>query len=70
MELDLIPELQARLARIAAENNSETEGYVRELIERYLDHDGWFRQQVRQGLNQLDNEEFLTQEEIGRSLQP
>jgi predicted transcriptional regulator len=65
MEVNLSPELQAKLARIAAENNSGAEEYVRQLVEQYLDHDAWFRQKVKKGLGQLDQEEFLSHEEIG-----
>ena len=65
MELNLSPELQAKLAHIAAENNSGAEEYVRQLVEHYLDHDAWFRQKVRTGLGQLDREEFTTHQEIG-----
>lgn len=64
MELNLSPELQAKLAHIAAENNSGTEEYVRQLVEHYLDHDAWFRQKVKTGLAQLDRGEFFTHEEI------
>jgi len=59
------PELQAKLARVAAENNSVAEEYVRQLVEQYLDHDAWFRQRVKKGLSQLDQKEFVTHEEIG-----
>jgi predicted transcriptional regulator len=65
MELNLSPELQAKLAHIAAENNSDAEEYVRQLVEHYIDHDAWFRQKVRTGLGQLDKQEFFTHEEIG-----
>jgi predicted transcriptional regulator len=65
MELNLSPELQAKLAHIAAENNSAAEEYVRQLVEHYLDHDAWFRQKVKTGLGQLDQDEFVTHEEIG-----
>jgi predicted transcriptional regulator len=65
MEVKLSPELQARLANIAAENNSGAEEYVRQLVEHYLDHDAWFRQKVKTGLGQLDKGEFATHEEIG-----
>lgn len=43
MEVNLSPELQAKLANIAAENNSGAEEYVRQLVEHYLEHDAWFR---------------------------
>ena len=65
MEVNLTPELHARLTQIAAENNSGAEEYVRQLVEHYLDHDAWFRQKVKTGLGQLDQQEFVTHEEIG-----
>jgi predicted transcriptional regulator len=65
MEVNLSPELQAKLARIAAENNSGAEEYIRQLIQHYVDHDAWFRRKVKQGLSQLDHGEFATHEEIG-----
>jgi predicted transcriptional regulator len=65
MEVNLNPELQSKLARIAAENNSGAEEYVRQLIEHYLDHDAWFRAKVKQGLGQLDKDAFVTHDEIG-----
>ncbi len=65
MEVNLNPELQAKLARIAAENNSPAEEYTRQLIEHYLDHDAWFREKVKKGLGQLDKDEYVTHDEIG-----
>jgi predicted transcriptional regulator len=65
MEVNLSPELLAKLAHIAAENNSGAEEYVRQLVEHYLDHDAWFRQKVKAGLGQLDRGEFVTHEGIG-----
>ncbi|HKN77170.1 MAG TPA: hypothetical protein VFF95_06300 [Candidatus Binatus sp.] len=65
MEVHLPPELQAKVDRAAAENNSGAEEYVKQLVEHYLDHDAWFRQQVKKGLDQLDRGEFLTHEEVG-----
>lgn len=65
MEVHLPPELQAKVDRAAVENNSGAEEYVKQLVEHYLDHDAWFRQQVKRGLDQLDRGEFLTHEEVG-----
>ena len=44
MEVHLPPELQAKVNRAAAENNSGSEEYVKQLLECYLEHDAWFRQ--------------------------
>jgi predicted transcriptional regulator len=68
MEVNLNPELQAKLARVASENNRGVEEYVQQLVERYLDHDEWFRQQVKKRLNQLDRGEFVSHEEVGTRL--
>ena len=65
IELNLSPELPAKLGHVAVENNSGAEEYIRQLVEHYLDHDAWFCQKVRTGLGQLDREEFTTHEEIG-----
>lgn len=63
MELRLSAELQEKVERAAAENNSDAESYVKQLLERYLDYDLWFRQQVEKGLNQLDRGESRADEE-------
>lgn len=65
MEVHLPPDLQAKIDRAAAENNSGAEGYVKQLVEHYLEHDAWFRQKVKRGLDQLDRGEFLTHEDVG-----
>ena len=67
MEVHLSPELQAKVERAAAENKSGAEEYVKQLVEHYVDHEAWFRQQVTRGLRQLDKGEFLTHEEVGGS---
>ena len=54
MEVHLSPELQAKVERAAAENKSGAEEYVKQLVEHYVDHDAWFRQQVTRSLDQLD----------------
>jgi predicted transcriptional regulator len=69
MEVHLPPELQAKVDRAAAENNSGAEDYVKQLVEHYLDHDAWFRQQVKKGLDELDRGEFLTHEEVGARIE-
>ena len=45
MEVHLSPELQAKVEQAAAENKSGAEEYVKQLVEHYVDHDAWFRQQ-------------------------
>lgn len=69
MEARLNAELQAKVERAAAENQSEPAEYVEKLVESYVEHDAWFRQRVKQGLEQLDRGEFLTHEEMGARIE-
>jgi predicted transcriptional regulator len=69
MEIHLRPDLQAKLDRVAAENNRDAEEDVRQLVEHYVDHDAWFRQQVKRGLDQLDRGESLTHKEMGARIE-
>jgi len=69
MEVHFTPELQAKLESVAAENRRGADEYVQQLVESYVDHDAWFRQEVAEGLKQLDRGEFLTHEEVGARLQ-
>jgi predicted transcriptional regulator len=68
MEVHFSPDLQAKLNRAAAENGSDTDGYVQQLVEHYVDHDAWFRQKVRKSLEHLDQGEYLTHEEVGERI--
>ena len=68
MEVQFSPELQDKLNRAAAESNSSADEYVKQLVEHYVDHDQWFRQKVRKGLDQLERGESITQEEMGARL--
>jgi predicted transcriptional regulator len=69
MELHLKPELHARVDRAAKQNNRGPEEYVEQLVEHYVEHDVWFREQIKKGLDQLDRGEFLTHEEMGARIE-
>jgi predicted transcriptional regulator len=69
MEVHFTPEVEAKIQRAAAEHSSRADTYVQQLVERHLDHDSWFRQQVKKGLDQLDRGEFLTHEEVGARME-
>jgi predicted transcriptional regulator len=69
VEVHLKPELQARVDPAAKENNNGPAEYVQQLVEHFVDHEVWFREQVKKGLDQLDRGEFLTHEEIGARIE-
>ncbi len=68
MEVHFTPELQAKLDRVAAEIQRGADEYVQDLVEHYLDHDMWFRQEVAGSLVRLNRGEFLRHEEVGARL--
>jgi predicted transcriptional regulator len=65
MEIHLNPNVQAKLARIAAERGRDVEVLAKEVTERFVDYDEWFINEVEKGLGQIDRGEVLTHEEVG-----
>jgi predicted transcriptional regulator len=64
MEINLSPELQAKLDRIASQQGRDTESLVHEAVERLVGYDQWFIGQVEKGLAQVENGEVLEHEEV------
>ena len=69
MEVHLNPDVQAKLARLAAERGSDAERLAREAIERFVDYDEWFITRVEKGLAAADRGELLTHEEVGERVE-
>lgn len=66
MEVEFTPDLQAKIARLAAEQGRDTQALVREAVERFVDYDEWFLREVERGLAAADRGEFIEHEEISR----
>jgi predicted transcriptional regulator len=64
MEVHFSPEFEAQLKRVASETGRGAEQLVQEIVQTYLDHDQWFRAEVRKGLEQLDGGEFVDHDEV------
>lgn len=69
MEVNLAPELQAKLTRLAAERGSEPEALVQEAIERMVDYDEWFLREVEKGTAAADRGEFIDHEDVGKLIE-
>jgi predicted transcriptional regulator len=54
MEVRVTPDLEAKLARLAAERGRDTQALVQEAIERLVDYDEWFLREVENGLAAAD----------------
>ena len=69
MEVNLNPDLQARLAHLAAQQGRDTETLAHEAIERLVDYDEWFIREVDKGLAQIEQGKVLTHEEVGERIE-
>jgi predicted transcriptional regulator len=65
MEVNLNPDLQAKLTRLAAARGSDKQALVEEAIERFVDYDEWFLREVAKGLTAAGRGEFIEHEDIG-----
>jgi predicted transcriptional regulator len=69
MEVNLSPELQAKLDRIAAEQGRNSESLVHEAVERFVSYDEWFIRQIEDGLAQIERGEVLEHEEVAARIE-
>jgi predicted transcriptional regulator len=53
-EVQLNPDVQAKLSQLAAAGGSSAEILAREAIERFVDYDEWFIREVEKGLAQIE----------------
>jgi len=60
----LKPDLEAKLSRLASEQGRDRESLVLEAVERMVNYDEWFVQEIEKGLAAADRGEFLEHEEI------
>ena len=65
MEVNLSPDTQGKLARVAAERGLDAEALAKEAIERLVDYDAWFIREVEKGLAQIECGAVLTHQEVG-----
>ena len=66
MPLNLPPELESKLARVAAERGCDVEALAREAIERFLDYDAWFLQEVNKGRAAADRGDSIEHDDVGK----
>jgi predicted transcriptional regulator len=66
MEVDLTPDLEAKLTRLAAEQGRDSRTLVREAVERLVNYDEWFAREVEKGLAAADRGELIDHEEVGK----
>jgi predicted transcriptional regulator len=68
MELHLPLELEDKLAAAASRRGVSVEALAREALERAVDYDDWFLQEVETGLAQVDAGQTLTHDAVGERM--
>jgi predicted transcriptional regulator len=64
MEVHLNEVQHAKLNELAARTGRGTEELVQEAVDRMLDYDQWFKEQVQVGLDQIARGELIDEEEM------
>ena len=64
MELHFPPELEGKLARIAAERGRDAQSLVFEAVERLVGYDEWFVREVEIGLAAADRYQFIEHADV------
>ena len=69
MEVHFSAELVEKINRAAARHGRDSESLVQEAVERFVDHDEWFLQEVQKGLAAADRGELIEHDEIAKLIE-
>ena len=64
MEIRLTPEKEAKLNQLAARNGKDTAEFLQEAVDRLLEYENWFVQEVEKGLVQARRGELIEHDEL------
>jgi predicted transcriptional regulator len=65
MEVQLTPEQEAELSKLATRKGRNANELAQEVIGFYLEHEARFIEAVKRGLESLDRGEYVSHEEVG-----
>ena len=66
MEVQFSPDIQKKLDRIASQRGRDSKSLVQEAVERFVDYDEWFLQEVQKGLDAADRGEWVEHDQVGK----
>jgi predicted transcriptional regulator len=64
MEIHLTPEKEALLRQVAARTGQDAAQVIQEAVDRLLDHDTWFVQEVEKGQSQAAKGDLIEHDEV------
>ena len=68
MEIELTPELQEKLSRLATEQGRASEALVVEAVERMVNYDEWFLAQVMKGLDAAERRPLVDHADVRKMI--
>ena len=68
MEVPLGPDLQFKLARLAAQQGRPSEALVVEAVERMVNYDEWFLREVEKGLEAAERGQLVDHAEVRKMI--
>lgn len=64
MEVQLTPDLQSKLTRMAEQQGRDSAALITEAVERLVSYDAWFISEVDKGLAAADRGEFTDHQAV------
>jgi predicted transcriptional regulator len=64
MEVQLTPEQEAELTKLATRKGREAKELAQEVLGLYLEHEAKFVEAVKRGIESLDRGEYVSHEEV------
>jgi predicted transcriptional regulator len=64
MEIHLTPEKEALLRQVAARTEQDAAQVIQEAVDRLLEHDSWFIQEVEKGQAQVDKGDLVEHDKV------
>jgi predicted transcriptional regulator len=69
MQVNLAPELEGKLTRLAAEQGRDVDHLVSDAVERLVDYDTWFMKAIEEGERSADQGELIPHEDVVRRIE-
>lgn len=64
MEVHFTPGFEAKLKQVASASGRGAEQVVQEIVQTYVENDGWFKTEVQKGLAQMDKGQVVEHDEV------
>ena len=68
MEVHLKPDLQEKLTQLASEQGRDSESLIVEAVERMVNYNEWFLQEVEKGISEADRGKLVDHQDVRKMI--